>query len=308
MTPYTPLQSVLASVRSHLLNFVALTRNGQGPLAAAMHVELQGTESVNVRSKLLAHDALGAANSSFASVAFKAAVEEQLKPLVAEVVEVLAAELTSPQNCTLKARVPAGMTSHLPGVYVRQGQIDPEVTSDLVAHALVDVLHVAQWICDQKTPARSSAEGFVNYSAGASNFVNRTRMFGERLRVATSEQGKPIYDYKPYVTQTLDPEDEASMSVIDANVLDTFQEERQADGVLTALLHTLVTAHLGVPPSRVFDLLFEALCQDPDLNLCTNPRLLQRCAEQAGVSLEEAQVTAEAIMHAVWHLREQHLP
>jgi hypothetical protein len=307
MTPPTPLQSALASVRSDLLNLLELTRSGQGPLVAAMQAELHGTEAAHVRAKLLARDVLGAANSAFASEAFTAAVNEQLRPVVTEIVALLATELSAVQlRGPLKARVPSGMTSHLPGVYVRQGHLDAEDTRDLMGYALADVLHVALWIYNQKNVARSSAEGFVHYSAGASNFVNRTGMFGPRVRVGTSEDGKPIYDYLWSIRQTLDLDDEASTHPGDAQTLEKFQAERQADGALEALLHSLVTAHLGAPPSRAFTPLFEALCSEPLRNLPGDRRLLHRCAEQAKVCLAEAQALAEALMHVVGQLRECH--
>jgi hypothetical protein len=303
-----PLQSALASVRFLLLDLLDRTRDGQGPLAAAVHAELESTKGAHVRAKLLAGDLLSAANSAFASDTFTTAVNAQLRPVISEVVAALAAELSVVQRTgrPLQARVPSGMTSHLPGVYVRQGYINAEDTRELMAAALSDALHVALWICSQKNLARSSTEGFVHYSAGASNFVNRSGMFGPRVRVGTSEDGKPIYDYLWSIRQTLDLDDEAAAHPGDAQTLETFQEERQADGALESLLHTLVSAHLGAPPSRAFTPLFEALCGQPMLDLQQDRPLLQRCAQQARVSPADVQATAEALMQVVRHLRERH--
>lgn len=301
------LHNLVPGVRGQLLAAVEAARHGHGPLASAGRAELSRSSSANVVKKLRDGDVLGAANSAFASAVFTQAVNTVLQDIVAPVVEVLEQELRPVLwgERRLRARVPRDRTSHLPLRCVRQGFIPEEETRDLIAFALSDALLVSQWVLRQEVAAQSAAAGFVAYAAGASNFVNRTGLFGARVRVDTTDAQVPVYDYESGLHLSLGAEEEGRPAAEDEVAVHAFAADQHSADALEALLLDLMTAHLKRAPGQGFAPLFEALCERPLLDLREEGALLRRSAARVQVPVAEMQVTAAALMEVVTNLRLQ---
>lgn len=90
----------------------------------------------------------------------------------------------------------------------------------------------------------------MTFAASSSNFVSRTGLFGQRVRIGTTEAGKPVYvfemDLKVHLPAALGGEGEADPT---AHLMArTTSQEHGAAASLELDLHQRISASLGDAP------------------------------------------------------------